>query len=77
MHELKNSEETLAQLSAFGGQWHTLQSIWIRREISLTSALDEIVTTLNNSLLPVALELDLDAITNMPSSASTASGSPS
>ncbi|NRD72308.1 formimidoylglutamase [Shewanella sp. VB17] len=76
MHELKNSEETLAQLSAFGGQWHTLQSIWIRREISLTSALDEIVTTLNNSLLPVALELDLDAITNMPSSASTASGIP-
>jgi formiminoglutamase len=76
MHELKNSEETLSQLSAFGGHWHTLQSIWVRREISLTSALDEIVTKLNNSQLPVALELDLDSITNMPSSASTAAGIP-
>lgn len=76
MHELKNSEDTLAQLSSFGGGWHTLQSIWIRREVSLTSALEEIVTKLNNSQLPVALELDLDAITNMPSSASTAAGIP-
>jgi arginase family enzyme len=76
MHELKNSEETLSQLSAFGGHWHTLQSIWVRREISLTSALDDIVTKLNSSQLPVALELDLDSITNMPSSASTAAGIP-
>ncbi|MEC4726139.1 formimidoylglutamase [Shewanella sp. D64] len=76
MHELKNSEETLSQLSAFGGHWHTLQSIWVRREISLTAALEEIVIKLNNSQLPVALELDLDAITNMPSSASTAAGIP-
>ncbi|ROS05600.1 arginase family enzyme [Sinobacterium caligoides] len=76
MHELKNSEETLEQLSTFGGHWHTLQSIWIRREITLKSALDEIVTRLNDCQLPVALELDLDAIINMPSSASTAAGIP-
>ncbi|AQS38195.1 arginase family hydrolase, arginase/agmainase/formiminoglutamate hydrolase [Shewanella psychrophila] len=76
MHELKNSEETLEQLSTFGGHWHTLQSIWIRREITLKSALDEIVTRLNDSQLPVALELDLDAIINMPSSASTTAGIP-
>lgn len=76
MHELKNSEETLEQLSAFGGHWHTLQSIWVRREITLEDALSGIVTKLNNSQLPVALELDLDAITNMPSSASTAAGVP-
>ncbi|SQH78441.1 Arginase family protein [Shewanella benthica] len=76
MHELKNSEETLEQLSTFGGHWHTLQAIWVRREITLKSALDEIVTRLNDSQLPVALELDLDAIINMPSSASTAAGIP-
>ncbi|MCG9698225.1 formimidoylglutamase [Shewanella sp. Isolate11] len=76
MHELKNSQQTLDQLTAFGGKWHTLQSIWVRREYSLKQALSEIVTNLNESGLPVAIELDLDAIINMPSSASTAAGVP-
>ncbi len=76
LHELKNSEETLDQLTTFGGHWHTLQSIWVRREITLESALKEIITKLNDSQMPVALELDLDAIINMPSSASTAAGIP-
>lgn len=76
LHELKNSQQTLEQLSAFGGKWHTLQAIWVRREISLEQALKTIVDDLNGSDLPVALELDLDAITNMPSSASTAAGIP-
>ncbi|MFV7768772.1 formimidoylglutamase [Shewanella marisflavi] len=76
LHELKNSQQTLEQLSAFGGKWHTLQSIWVRREISLEQAVKEIVNDLSSSDLPVALELDLDAIINMPSSASTAAGIP-
>ncbi|MGS0682742.1 formimidoylglutamase [Shewanella sp. 125m-7] len=76
LHELKNSETTLEQLSAFGGHWHSLQQIWIRRELSLELALKSIATQLNNTQLPVAVELDLDAITNMPSSASTAAGVP-
>ncbi|WP_299798068.1 formimidoylglutamase [uncultured Shewanella sp.] len=76
MHELKNSEETLEQLTAFGGEWHTFQSIWVRREVTLKSALENIIAKLNDSQMPVALELDLDAITNMPSSASTAAGIP-
>ncbi len=76
LHELKNSEQTLEQLTAFGGHWHTLQSIWVRRETTLESALMDIITKLNDSQMPVALELDLDAIINMPSSASTAAGIP-
>ncbi|MCE9679934.1 formimidoylglutamase [Shewanella sp. AS1] len=76
LHELKNSQQTLEQLSAFGGQWHSLQAIWVRQELSLESALNEIITNLNDSGLPVAIELDLDAISNMPSSASTAAGVP-
>ncbi|QYK12493.1 formimidoylglutamase [Shewanella rhizosphaerae] len=76
LHELKNSQQTLEQLTAFGGKWHTLQAIWVRRETSLEQALKTIVEDLNASDLPVALELDLDAITNMPSSASTAAGIP-
>ncbi len=44
--------------------------------MSLSDALSDITTKLNDSQLPVALELDLDSITNMPSSASTAAGIP-
>ncbi|ABV89102.1 formimidoylglutamase [Shewanella pealeana] len=76
LHELKNSETTLEQLKAFGGHWHTYQQIWVRREQSLETALRSIAKDLNNTQLPVAIELDLDAITNMPSSASTAAGIP-
>ncbi|MGL5391505.1 MAG: formimidoylglutamase [Shewanella sp.] len=76
LHELKNSEANLAQLSAFGGSWHSLQQIWIRREISLGQALQEIATRLNATELPVALELDVDAIAKMPSSAATCAGVP-
>ena len=76
LHELKNSEANLAQLSAFGGSWHSLQSIWIRREIELAHALKSIAKGLNNTQLPVALELDLDAISHMPTSAMTAAGVP-
>jgi len=76
LHELKNSEANLAQLSAFGGTWHSLQQIWVRREISLSQALEEIATKLNATKLPVALELDVDAITKMPSSAATTAGVP-
>lgn len=76
MHELKNSETNLSQLTEFGGTWHSLQQIWVRREISLNQALLEIATKLNNTGLPVGLELDVDAIAKMPSSASTAAGVP-
>ncbi|GIU45156.1 formimidoylglutamase HutG [Shewanella colwelliana] len=76
MHELKNSQQTLDQLMAFGGKWHTFQSIWVRQELELKQAVSDIVVDLNASGLPVAIELDLDAIINMPSSASTSAGVP-
>lgn len=76
LHELKNSETTLEQLSLFGGKWHSFQQIWVRREISLADALKQIAKELNDTQLPVALELDVDAISAMPSSASTFAGVP-
>ncbi|WP_406682007.1 formimidoylglutamase [Shewanella subflava] len=76
LHELKNSEATLEQLSLFGASWHSFQQIWVRREISLDSALSQICKELNNTNLPVGLELDVDAIAKMPSSASTFAGVP-
>lgn len=76
LHELKNSETNLKQLTEFGGTWHSLQQIWIRREISLSQALVDIAAKLNDTGLPVGLELDVDAIAKMPSSASTIAGVP-
>ncbi|WP_445773811.1 formimidoylglutamase [Shewanella sp.] len=76
LHELKNTETTLEQLSLFGATWHSFQQIWVRRELSLDAALKHIATGLNQTQLPVALELDVDAIANMPSSASTFAGIP-
>ncbi|MCH1930186.1 formimidoylglutamase [Shewanella sp. A25] len=76
LHELKNSEANLQQLTEFGGTWHSLQQIWVRREMTLTQALHEIADKLNSNSLPVGLELDVDAIAKMPSSASTAAGVP-
>ncbi|GIU52016.1 formimidoylglutamase [Shewanella sp. KT0246] len=76
LHELKNSETTLDQLSLFGGHWHSFQQIWVRREISFEDALKAIANNLNQTQLPVALELDVDAIAKMPSSASTYAGVP-
>lgn len=76
LHELKNSESTLEQLSLFGANWHSFQQIWVRREISLSEALSQICHNLNHTNLPVALELDVDAIAKMPSSASSFAGVP-
>ncbi len=76
LHELKNSEKTLEQLSLFGATWNSVQQIWIRRELSLETALKQIAKSLNQTQLPVALELDVDAIANMPSSAATFAGIP-
>ncbi|MDO6641270.1 MULTISPECIES: formimidoylglutamase [unclassified Shewanella] len=76
LHELKNTEATLEQLSLFGGHWHSFQQIWVRREIDLSQALQQIASNLNQTQLPVALEIDVDAIAKMPSSASTFAGVP-
>jgi formiminoglutamase len=76
LHELKNSEVTLEQLSLFGATWHSFQQIWVRRELPLDTVLKQIAISLNQTQLPVALELDVDVITNMPSSAATFAGIP-
>ncbi len=76
LHELKNSEVTLEQLSLFGATWHSFQQIWVRCELPLDTVLKQIAISLNQTQLPVALELDVDVITNMPSSAATFAGIP-
>ena len=74
LHELKNNDDNLKQLKAFGGSWHTFQQIWVRRELSLKQALQQIVDKMEDK--PLGLELDVDAITQFPSSAETSAGIP-
>ena len=74
LHEQKNSEASLQQLEAFGGSWHSFQDIWVRRTISLENALTQIIAA--NNKQPLGLELDLDAISELPSSAITFAGVP-
>ena len=76
LHELKNSEATIDALVKFGGEYTTLQDVWIRRRISFDKALQNAVEKLLQQGLPVGLEVDVDAIQNCPSSASTAAGVP-
>ena len=74
LHEQKNNATNLKQLTDFGASWHTFQEIWIRREISLEQALQQITDTMRDK--PLGLELDVDAIAQFPSSAETSAGIP-
>ncbi|RYV00890.1 arginase [Shewanella sp. OPT22] len=76
LHELKNNSTNLEQLQQFGGTWHTLQQIWIRRELTLEAAMQEIAQDMNSIEQPVGIELDVDAIAQFPSSAETSAGIP-
>ena len=76
LHELKNNAANLEQLRDFGGSWHTLQQIWIRRELTLENALHDIARDMNSVEQPLGVELDVDAIAQFPSSAETSAGIP-
>ncbi|QDF68335.1 formimidoylglutamase [Shewanella sp. SNU WT4] len=75
LHEHKNSHASLQQLAQFNGRFHSYQAIWQRRQLSLTDAIADIIEHLHQGA-PLALELDVDAINDMPSSAMTCAGVP-
>ncbi|GLP97433.1 formimidoylglutamase [Paraferrimonas sedimenticola] len=75
LHESKNSQASLEQLSAHNAKFYSYQSIWQRREQSLEAALEQVEACLAQSA-PLALEVDLDVINGMPSSASTIASIP-
>lgn len=76
LNELKNNQHSLDSLTEHGFGWHSLQQLWIRREMSLATALSDINASLNAKQCPVGLELDLDAIAGLASSAETMAGIP-
>jgi formiminoglutamase len=74
LHEQKNSEHALAQLKLKDFIYHTVQQSHWRRELSFDQCIANISKYLHASGLPVGIELDLDAISEMPTSAITSCG---
>lgn len=74
LHEQKNSEHALAQLQLKDFIYYTVQQSHWRRELSFDQCIANISKYLHASGLPVGIELDLDAISEMPTSAITSCG---
>lgn len=76
LHEQKNNAAALAQMRALGIHCTSFQQVWVRRHLTLTQVLDEALAELAVQPRPLGIELDLDAIESMPSSAESRIGVP-
>jgi formiminoglutamase len=74
LHEQKNNQESLDALALNSLPYYTVQDTHWRRTKNYDQVLEETGKYLMHSGLPVGIEIDLDAITQMPSSAVTAAG---
>ncbi|XOV79935.1 MAG: formimidoylglutamase [Aestuariibacter sp.] len=74
LHEQKNNQESLDALAEHSLPFHTIQDTHWRRNKNFDQVLEETGKYLMHSGLPVGIEIDLDAINQMPSSAITAAG---
>lgn len=75
LHELKNSEAALQQMSAAGASFCSYQQIWQRRELTLGQALSQAIAFVGaDDTAPMGIELDTDSISGMPVSAYTNCG---
>ena len=74
IHEQYNNSEALNQFLKTPQQlfYNTYESIFIREELTFNSAIKQTINFVKESACGV--ELDLDSITNVPSSAKTSSG---
>jgi len=74
LHEGYNSREMLDRLRATGGGLVTYESLFVRHELDFEQALEQARAHAASRGVPVGLELDLDAVAGMPSSAQTPNG---
>ncbi|GAB3014041.1 formimidoylglutamase [Bowmanella dokdonensis] len=74
LHEQKNSREALEALGECGFPWYSIQQLRWRRELSFEQAMEKVCAYLQASNRPIGLELDMDAISDMPTSAITSAG---
>ncbi|USD37338.1 formimidoylglutamase [Ferrimonas sp. SCSIO 43195] len=76
LHEQKNNQASLVALRQCGKHWTSLQQQWVRRERPLHQLLEQIDNDVSASTLPLGIEVDLDAIAGLASSAETVAGIP-
>ena len=74
LHEGYTSEEMLQRQREAGGDYVTWESLFARRELGFAKALERASDHARASGAPVGLELDLDAVAGMPSSAQAPNG---
>ncbi|MCB0360306.1 MAG: arginase family protein [Bdellovibrionales bacterium] len=74
LHEQYNAEPMLSALIEKDAGWRTFESIAVRGEISFDDALDEAIAFFAASPRSLGLEIDLDSIANMPTSAQSPHG---
>lgn len=74
LHEQKNNQEALDALREAGFPHISIQQLWWRREMTLAQAMDSVCAYLLEEGLPIGVEIDLDAISEMPTSAMTFAG---
>ncbi len=74
MHEQYNNQQSIQQFKENNSQlyFNTYESIFVREDIDFKTALHQSIGFVKNN--SCGIELDLDAITNVPSSAKTSSG---
>lgn len=74
MHEQYNNQTALKEFQQHPSQlfYNTYESVFVREELDYHTALKQCVGFVKNH--PCGIELDLDAITNVPTSARTSSG---
>lgn len=74
MHEQYNNKASLQKFREHASDlfYNTYESVFVREELDYKTALDQCIGFVKTE--PCGLEIDLDAITNVPSSAKTSSG---
>jgi formiminoglutamase len=72
LHEGYNSESMLTELDRKGIDYSTFETIFIREEVTFKTAINNALMIVNQSLY--GIEIDLDTVENVASSAQTPSG---
>lgn len=74
LHEQKNNSASLAALKANDFPWYSIQQTHWSNTHNYDQCLEQVAKYLLETGLPIGIEVDLDAISEMPSSAMTFAG---
>ncbi|AQP99491.1 arginase [Pseudoalteromonas aliena] len=72
LHELKNNQATITAMNEANFKFNSYQAIQVKREVTLTQAINNALNCFDEA--PLGVEVDLDSITGMPVSAYTCCG---